>query len=361
MKKIFALALALSMSLSLVACGGGGGNDTPNNAGAASGGGAASSGGGAAASTPTPSGETITLKLGFSTNEEDPRALGAKQFKDEVESKTGGAVVVELYPSGQLGGDADLINSLALDSGTVDIIITDASNFATFEPKMGISALPFQFANFDEAWAFMDSDVEAEAEAGLIPQNMRVLAHYCNGFRCVTNSKGPVETPADMKGMLIRTPENPVIMATMTAMGANPQPLAFNELYQALKQGTYDAQENPIPVIYNNNLYEVQAYLSVTNHIYSGMCFTIAESTWNKLSADQQAIVSDAAKASADYDRELNKQQTDDLVSSLEEAGMKINNPDLAPFAEATASVLTDNAATYGDLLDKLADWKAAQ
>ena len=349
MKKIFALALSLSMSLSLAACGGGNNNNGGSSAG---------SSGGAPVSTPASS---VTLKLGFSTNEEDPRALGAKQFKEEVEEKTGGAVIVELYPSGQLGGDADLINSIALDSGTVDIIITDASNFATYEPKMGISALPFQFADFDEAWAFMDSDVEAEAEAGLIPQNMRVLAHYCNGFRCVTNSKGPVNSPDDMKGMLIRTPENPVIMATMTAMGANPQPLAFNELYQALNQGTYDAQENPIPVIYNNNLYEVQEYLSVTNHIYSGMCFTIAETSWNKLSADQQAIVEAAAKASADYDRQLNKQMTDDLVSSLEAAGMKINNPDLAPFAEATASVLTDNAATYGDLLDKLADWKAAR
>lgn len=358
MKKIFALALALSMSLTLAACGGGSNPPAASSKPAASNPAASQP----ASSTPAaPAGSSVTLKLGFSTNEEDPRALGAKQFKEDVESKTNGAVTVELYPSGQLGGDADLINSIALDSGTVDIIITDASNFATYEPKMGISALPFQFADFEEAWAFMDSDIEAEAEAGLIPQNMRVLAHYCNGFRCVTNSKGPVNSPADMKGMLIRTPENPVIMATMTAMGANPQPLAFNELYQALNQGTYDAQENPIPVIYNNNLYEVQAYLSVTNHIYSGMCFTIAESTWNKLSADQQAIVSEAAKASADYDRELNKQMTDDLVSSLEEAGMKINNPDLAPFAEATASVLTDNAATYGDLLDKLASWKAAR
>ena len=144
---------------------------------------------------------------------------------------------------------------------------------------MGISALPFQFETFDDAWAFMDSDIEAAAEEGLLSQNMRVLAHYCNGFRCVTNSKGPINSPADMNGLLIRTPENPVIMATMTALGANPQPLSFSELYQALQQKTYDAQENPIPVIYNNNLYEVQEYLSITNHIYSGMCFTIAESS----------------------------------------------------------------------------------
>ena len=107
------------------------------------------------------SGSAVTLKLGFSTNEEDPRAKGAKQFAEEVAEKTGGAVEVQLYPSGQLGGDADLINSIALDSGTVDIIITDASNFATYDAKMGISALPFQFETFDDAWAFMDSDIEA--------------------------------------------------------------------------------------------------------------------------------------------------------------------------------------------------------
>ena len=332
MKKVFALLLSVSLLMMLF---------TGLNVAGAEGG--------------------LVLKLGFSTNDQDPRAKAAAQFAAEVAEKTGGAVTVELYPSGQLGGDADLINSISLDSGTVDLIITEASNFATYEPKMGISALPFQFATFEEAWAFMDSEVQAEAEASLVDMNMRVLTHYCNGFRCVTNSKGPVNSPDDMKGMLIRTPENPVIMATMSALGANPQPLSFSELYQALQQGTYDAQENPIPVVYNNNLFEVQTYLSVTNHIYSGMCFTIAESSWQKLTADQQAIVQAAATASAVTNREMNRQQTTDLVSKLEEAGMKINYPELAPFAEATAKVLTDNAETYGDLLDKLAAWKAAQ
>jgi TRAP-type C4-dicarboxylate transport system substrate-binding protein len=164
-----------------------------------------------------------------------------------------------------------------------------------------------------------------------------------------------------MKGLLIRTPENPVIMATMTALGANPQPLSFSELYQALQQGTYDAQENPIPVIYNNKLYEVQSYLSVTNHIYSGMCFTIAESVWEQLTTEQQEIVQAAATASAESDREANKSQTEEYVSNLEDEGMQINYPDLQAFADATASVLTDNADTYGSLLDELADWKASR
>ena len=262
----------------------------------------------------------------------------------------------EVYPAGQLGGDGQLVESMVLDSGTVDIVITDASNFGTVVADMNISGLPFLFSDFDAAWAFMDGEVEAAAEAQLLDYGIRVLAHYDNGFRCVTNSKGPVESPDDMKGMLIRTPENQVIMATMSALGANPQPLAFSELYQALQQKTYDAQENPIPVIYNNKLYEVQEYLSVTNHIYSGMCFAIAESAWQKLTPEQQEIVAEAALASGAYDRQMNRQQTDDLVANLEEAGMKINYPDLAPFSAASKTVIEENALGISeDLLAALA------
>ena len=300
--------------------------------------------------------DAIVLKIGVSTADTDPRNIAANSFAKEIEEKTNGAVKAEVYPAGQLGGDGQLVESMVLDAGTVDIVITDASNFGTVVPDMNISGLPFLFSDFDAAWAFMDGEIEAAAEAQLVDLGIRVLAHYDNGFRCVTNSKGPVETPDDMKGMLIRTPENQVIMATMSALGANPQPLAFSELYQALQQKTYDAQENPIPVIYNNKLYEVQEYLSVTNHIYSGMCFAIAESTWNKLTAEQQEIVAAAALASGDYDREMNRQQTEDLVANLEAEGMKINYPELAPFSAAAQSVIEENALGISeDLLTALA------
>ena len=300
--------------------------------------------------------DAIVLKIGVSTADTDPRNIAANSFAKEIEEKTNGAVKAEVYPAGQLGGDGQLVESMVLDAGTVDIVITDASNFGTVVPDMNISGLPFLFSDFDAAWAFMDGEIEAAAEAQLVDLGIRVLAHYDNGFRCVTNSKGPVETPDDMKGMLIRTPENQVIMATMTALGANPQPLAFSELYQALQQKTYDAQENHIHVIYNNKLYEVQEFLSVTNHIYSGMCFAIAESTWNKLTAEQQEIVAAAAQASGDYDREMNRQQTEDLVANLEAEGMKINYPELAPFSAAAQSVIEENALGISeDLLTALA------
>ena len=316
----------------------------------------ACSGGGAGAAAET--GGPRELKIGVSTKDADPRNVAAKKFADEISEKTGGKITAKVYAEGELGGDADLIDAMAIKTGKVDIIITDASNFATYEPTMGISAMPFLFSDFDTAWEFMDSDIEAEVEEKLLSHNMRVLAHYDNGFRCVTNSIKPITSPADMSGLLIRTPENPVIMETMTALGANPQPLSFSELYDALSKGTYDAQENPIPVIYNNKLYEVQKYLSVTNHIYSGMCFTIAEDTWQSLDEQEQKIVEEAAKASADYDRQENRRQTEDLISSLREEGMEINEPDLAPFADATSSVLEGNASTYGDLMDKLSDWR---
>lgn len=355
MKKYLALMLAFAMSLSLTACGPK--NSAPSDSpSAGSSGSAASTSSNSAASTAA-EGPKLALKLGVSTNDTDPRTIAAQEFKAEVEEKTGGSITVEVFTSGQLGGDAQLIEALSLDSGTVDIIITDASNFATYEPTMGVSALPFQFKDFEMAWAFMDSEIEAAAEAKLIDQNMRVLAHYDNGFRCVTTGNKAINSPADMKNLLIRTPENPVIMATMQAMGANPQPLAFSDLYQALNQGTYDAQENPVPVIYNNNLFEVQKYLSITNHIYSGMCFTIAESIWQKMSDAQREVVAAAAVSSAESNRTMNKQQTQDLLSKLKDAGMTVIEPDLAPFQEATASVAESYRSTYGTMLDDLNNW----
>lgn len=132
MKKVLALAMSAAMMLGLAACGG----SASSTSTAASTADSSASSEAASTDAGAPVGDSITLKFGFSTNEEDPRAKAAAQFKAEVEEKTGGAITVELYPSGQLGGDADLINSLSLDSGTVDIIVTDASNFATYEPRI---------------------------------------------------------------------------------------------------------------------------------------------------------------------------------------------------------------------------------
>lgn len=298
----------------------------------------------------------VTLKVGFSSSMEDSRGVSASEFKKEVEEKTNGSVTVEIYPGGQLGGDAALVESITTDSGVVDIIITDAGNIANYEPQMGVSTLPFFLEDFDMAWAFMDSDLVAKVEEKILDFNLRVLAHYCNGFRCMTTSKVLIKTPADMKGLLIRTPEIPILMASLRALGANPQPLAFSELYMALQQNTYDGQENPIPIIYNNKLYEVQKFLSITNHMYSGMVFAIADSTWNKMSEAQQEIVKAAAKNSEAGNRALNRQMTESLVADLEAKGMTVTELDLQPFKDATKAVFDESAEKLG-LKDELTQW----
>ena len=297
----------------------------------------------------------VTIKAGYSTGEDDPRGVVLKTFKETVEKETGGDVLVEIHPSGELGSDAELISGMV--EGKVDMTVSSAGNYATYAPKIGVSALPFLFDNFESAWAFIDSDTMQNINSELEPFNIHVLAYFDNGFRCVTTSEkvGAVKTVDDMKGLNIRTPENQIVMETMSALSANPKSYPFAELKAALADGTFDAQENPIPVIYNNNLFEVQKYLSITNHSYDAMPLTIRNDIWTELKPEYQEIISKAAKTAETEDRNLVKQQTEDFVGKLEEVGMEVNYPDLQPFKNATTGVMDFFADIYGqELIDQV-------
>lgn len=302
-----------------------------------------------AAENTSSSNSQITIKAGYSTSEEDPRGIVLKKFKETVEKQTNGDVIIEIHPSGELGSDADLIKGII--EGNVDMTVSSAGNFAQYATKIGVSALPFLFSDFDSAWKFVDSDLMQNINADLEPFNMHVLAYFDNGFRCVTTSTKPIKEVADMEGLNIRTPENQIVMETMSALKAKPQSYPFAELKEALKNGTFDAQENPIPVIYNNKLYEVQKYLSITNHSYDAMPLVIRKDIWDSLSEDYQKIISDAAKTAESEDRNLVKQQTSDFVDKLKAEGMEVNNPDLAPFKAATSGVMDVFESIYGEEL----------
>lgn len=301
------------------------------------------------------SGKSVVLKAGFSTGESDPRVVATQQFKEEVEAATDGRITVEIYPDGKLGSDSDLISGVV--NGDVDITASSAGNFATYAPNAGISAFPFLFDDFDEAWSFVDGDVEVQAEQELADYNIKVLGHYDNGFRCVTTSEsvGPVNSVADMQGLVIRTPENQIVMQTMLLLGAEPKVLEFTKLKDALKNGEFDAQENPIPVIYNNGLYEVQSNLAITNHSYDVMLFVIRQDIWDSLSKDDQAILAKAAQNAQAKDRELIKSQTEEYIQKLQDEGMTVTHPNLEEFKEATASAVEVFASTYNtDLLKQI-------
>lgn len=293
----------------------------------------------------------LTIRVGYSTGADDPRGVALDSFCKAVTEKTGGDIVFEIHPSGELGSDSELISGMI--EKNVDMTVSSAGNYALYATKIGVSALPFLFDDFESAWAFIDSEEMQSLNAELEDYNMHVLAYFDNGFRCVTTSEsvGAIETAEDMNGLNIRTPENQIVMETMSELGANPRSYPFAELKQALTDGVFDAQENPIPVIYNNGLYEVQKYLSVTNHSYDAMPLTIRQDIWEQLSPEYQQIISDAALDAQTLNRSLVKQQTEDCVKELEAKGMVVVYPDLEPFRNATTGVMDMFRTVYGEEL----------
>ncbi|MBQ6553948.1 MAG: TRAP transporter substrate-binding protein [Firmicutes bacterium] len=301
----------------------------------------------------------LMLKVGYSTNTDDPRGVAFADMKEEVEKKTNGNIILEIHPNGELGSDSELIAGLI--SGNVDMTVSSAGNYAQYATRIGVSSLPFLFADFDSAWRFIDSEKIQAINGDLEEYNIHVLAYFDNGFRCVTTSEaaGAVTTTDDMIGLNIRTPENQIVMETMSELGANPKGFPFANLKAALSDGTFDAQENPIPVIYNNKLYEVQKYLSVTNHSYDAMPLTIRSDIWNKLPEDYKTVINEAAKKAETENRQLVKKQTEDYVALLEQAGMQVTYPDLEAFRKKTTGVKNVFSGLYGkELLDYLDEFE---
>lgn len=168
------------------------------------------------------------------------------------------------------------------------------------------------------------------------------------GFRHISNSKGEIHTPEDLKGLAIRTPESAVSLAIFRALGANPTPMSFGELYTGLEQGTVDGQENPAALIYTAKLFEVQDYVSLTGHMYSPMVLAISERKWSSLSTEIQEIIQQAADQAKDYERKLSAEQEADYIEKLKEEGVTVTEPDLDAFIEATKSVHEEFDPEYG-------------
>lgn len=293
-------------------------------------------------------GNQFVVKIGYSTDRSDPRGVAVQRFKEIVESKTNGDILIEVHPDGQLGSDGELISEIV--NGNADMTLSSAGNFAGYVMRMGISAMPFQFDNFEDAWNFMDSDLQKNINKELEEYNLYVLGYFDNGFRCITTSEkvGPIESVKDLEGINIRTSDNAIVMETMSRLGANPKVLAFSKLYKALEEGSFDAQENPIPIIYNSGFYKVQKYLAVTNHSYDAMPLVIRKDLWEMLLPSEQEIFLEATREAQIINRNLIKTQTEEYVSKLEDSGMIITYPNLEEFQSATNGVYDYFTPAFG-------------
>lgn len=286
----------------------------------------------------TDNGEEVVLRLGHGTATSSLYHAGAEKFKELVEESTDGQVRVEVYPDGQLGHDRDLTEGMNM--GTIEMGMIGLEPLTSMAPKLKAVNLPFLFTDRETAYEVLDGELGQEMVENLPGEHgIRVLGYFENGFRHISNSRTEIKTPEDLNGLAIRTPESSVSLAIFNALGANPTPMSFGELYTGLEQGTVDGQENPAALIYTTAFYEVQDYVSLTGHMYSPMVLTISEQKWSSLSPELQEAIVEAADGAKDYERQLSAEQEAEYIELLKEEGVTITEPELEPFVEATQSV----------------------
>jgi tripartite ATP-independent transporter DctP family solute receptor len=284
--------------------------------------------------------KTYKMKLHSVGSETHQAHKSLLDFEKFVEEKTDGGVEVSLHINAALGGDRQATEAMQL--GTVECGIIGTSTLATFAPRYNVFDLPFAFKDFETANEIIDGPLSEMLEADLEPQGLRIIGWGVNGFRNVSNNEKPIHTPADMEGMKIRCMENPIHIATFKAMGANPTPMSFSELYTALAQGTVDGQDNPVVLTYSSKFYEVQDYYSLTGHIFAVAPLVMSEAFFQSLPEEYQEVVLEAGKRYEASERAATKKQRVEMLELLKETGMQVNaltDEERALFVEATAPV----------------------
>lgn len=295
----------------------------------------------------------IKVSNGASQTSPQPRAC-IEKFKPLVEEMSNGRIKVEVYHSGQLGDDVKAME--ALRAGTLEMCIPSTAPMVGFAKEMAIFDIPFLFTSEEQADAILDGPIGQKIEA-LLPANGLVsLGWLENGYRNVTNSSKEIKTPADLKGLKIRTMDNPIHLATWKLLGANPTPMSFSEVFTALQQKAIDGQENPIPLIYSQKFYEVNKYISMTGHVYSPMLILYSEKLFSKLSEEDQEILIKAGRETTLYERKINREATLENLESMKAEGAIVTNLTVEQkkaFQDLTAPVWDKVGEKVGDELIK--------
>jgi tripartite ATP-independent transporter DctP family solute receptor len=270
-------------------------------------------------------------------------------FKPEIEERSEGRIVVEVYNNSILGGDRQLYEALQL--GTLEVSLGPLSTLTNFDSKFGASDLPFLYKDKPTAYAALDGEWGDMLKADLPTVGMRILGYCENAFRNISNNVKPIKTLEDMNGLKIRVMESPVHISTFKALGANPTPIAYSELYTALQQGTVDGQDNGIALTYTSKLYEVLKYYTISGQCYAASALVAGETWWQGLPADLQQIVQDVSLEYCALERTAMGQAEDEYLSLIEESGTEFYT--LPPeekerFREACMAVWDEFEAEYG-------------
>lgn len=301
-------------------------------------------------------GDSINIVAGVTAQQEHPLYQGLVKWKELVEERSNGELTVETYHIGQLGDDRTMIENVQL--GSQDVVLPSTAPLSNFVPEFSIFDFPFIFQNEQIAETVLDGEVGQKVLDLLEEQDLVGLAYFENGFRNVANNIKPIETAEDFEGLSIRTMESDFHVDIFRALGANPTPMQYTEVFTALQQGIVDGHENPVTSMYTDNMFEVQKYLSKTRHLYVPVVFIMGKQLYDSLSPEHQQLVREAAKEATTYQRELIRAENEANFEKMQEEGMEVN--DVAPeertkMFEMTKPVTEEYAEELGqDLVEEM-------
>jgi tripartite ATP-independent transporter DctP family solute receptor len=297
-----------------------------------------------------------TLTLGHGAAAGNPRAVAAEKFAELVKAKTNGEIAINIAGSEQLGNDVAMLTSIR--TGSLDLTANSQGAASGLVPEIAALGLPFLFKDATAAIRVLDGPIGADLDAAFGKVGMIPLDWWDNGIRHVTNGKRPVATPADLKGLKIRTPADPMTIYIFTVLGAATQQIAFSELYVALQQGVVDGQENPLANIASSKLYEVNKYISLTAHKWESTPFLMSPIAAARVGKDGLAAIKAAAKEAGVLQRRLMAEADVKLLADFKaDPAVAVNEVDHAAFVQATEPV---NAAwidkPFGGFVKRLID-----
>lgn len=294
------------------------------------------------------------LKLAHAAPDSDTQQAAAERFAELVEERTNGDVTINIFGNGVLGGDQQMIS--AVRSGTIDIEMSGNPNFVGLQPALGAFDLPYIFADREQAYRVLDGEVGQRALDLLEDNGLKGLGFWEVGFRAMTNSKRPIKTPDDVKGLVMRTNSNKSLIEAFSLLGANPVPMPIGELYTALETGTVDAQDHPIGIVWSAGFHEVQDYLSLTNQAYTSLIMVMNQDKFDSLSSEYQQVLLESAREAGAYQRELNLENEQQIIATLRGNGMQVEEEvDTAAFQEVILptwdSYIAENGSDWIDAI----------
>jgi TRAP-type transport system periplasmic protein len=278
-------------------------------------------------------GSTHKMKIAISIPDSHPTTQALKAACAEIAKESGGRLMIDVYPNGQLGSDTDTVSQVR--SGAIDFVCTAGTIWGSLLPVTSINTVAFAFADYATVWKAMDGELGAHMRTAFDKVNLVPVGKvFDHGFRQITHSSKPVNTPKDLEGMKIRVPASPILTDMFRDLGASPATVPFGELYTALQTKVVDGQENALPTIEAGKLYEVQKYCSYTSHVWD--CFTLVgnKRLWSALPDDLRALASRILDAHAIKQRAAHDTLNNSLEAKLKGTGMQFNKVDGKPFRD---------------------------